>query len=144
MATLGNKRKCYVGATSSSSTTYALLTGETSNNITLNNTLVDISDKAAEYQKFISGIKGGTGSASVHADDTDTQQKTLLDSLEAGGEVPIFIGELGSSSSALTGSKGFAFMAIINSISETNDNGSVSTRDFSYTISGAWTHYPTA
>ena len=84
MATLGNKRKCYVGVTSSSTTTYTLLTGETSNNLTLNNSVIEISDKSTEYQKFIGGIKGGTGGATVHADDSDAQQKALLESLESG------------------------------------------------------------
>ena len=140
MPTLGNKRKCYVGVTSQSSTTYSMLSGETSNQLTLNNNLIEISDKDTEYQDFIGGIKGGTGSATVHADDTNENQKTLLAALEAGTKAPMFIGELGTGG---TPANGHAFLALINSISETNDNGSVSSRDFSFTVSGSWTHYPT-
>ena len=137
-ATLGNKRKCYVGVTTSGSTTYSMLTGETSNSLTLNNNVIEISDKDTEYQSFIGGIKGGTGSVTVHADDTNENQKKLLAALASGDQVPIFIGELNT-----TPTNGLAFMALINSISETNDNGSVASRDFSFTITGAWTHYPT-
>ena len=137
---LGNARKFYVGtaAGNPASITYAWLVGEQSNGINLNGNPVETSDKSSTWQKFIQGIRGGTADVTVQADDEDLQQKALIDSLFAGSTVLCFVGTLSSS----TPSAGLAFEAIINSISDTNDNGSVSTRALSLTITGVPTRYP--
>lgn len=138
-ATLGNSRKAYIGATSGSSTTYAWLTGEQSNTLTINANQVEVSDKSTVWQKFISGVKGATAEVTVFADNTDTQQKAVIAGLFNGQDVAVFIGTLDNSSP----SEGDAFLAVVNSVSDTNDNGSVSTRTISLTANGAVTHYPT-
>lgn len=138
-ATLGNSRKAYIGATSGSSTTYSWLTGEQSNTLTINANQVEVSDKSTVWQKFISGVKGATAEVTVFADNNDTQQKAVIAGLFNGQDVAVFIGTLDNSSP----SEGDAFMAVVNSVSDTNDNGSVSTRTISLTANGAVTHYPT-
>ena len=138
-ATLGNSRKAYIGATSGSSTTYSWLTGEQSNTLTINANQVEVSDKSTVWQKFISGVKGATAEVTVFADNNDTQQKAVIAGLFNGQDVAVFIGTLDNS----TPSEGDAFMAVVNSVSDTNDNGSVSTRTISLTANGAVTHYPT-
>lgn len=138
---LGNARKFYVGTSSGNpaSISYAWLVGEQSNNVNLNGNPVEVSDKSSAWQKFIQGIRGGTADVTVFADDEDAQQMALLDSLVAGSTVLCFVGALSSS----TPSAGIAFEALINQIGDTNDNGSVSTRAVSLTITGAPTLYPT-
>lgn len=138
-ATLGNSRKAYIGATSGNSTTYSWLTGEQSNTLTINANQVEVSDKSTVWQKFISGVKGATAEVTVFADNNDTQQKAVIAGLFNGQDVAVFIGTLDNSSP----SEGDAFMAVVNSVSDTNDNGSVSTRTISLTANGAVTHYPT-
>lgn len=138
-ATLGNSRKAYIGATSGSSTTYTWLTGEQNNTLTINANQVEVSDKSTVWQKFISGVKGATAEVTVFADNNDTQQKAVIAGLFNGQDVAVFIGTLDNSSP----SEGDAFMAVVNSVSDTNDNGSVSTRTISLTANGAVTHYPT-
>ncbi len=137
---LGNARKFYVGSASGNpaTVTYAWLVGEQSNNLNLNGNPVETSDKSSAWQKFIQGIRGGTADVTVQADDEDTQQKALIDALYAGATVLCFVGKLSNSAP----SAGFAFEAIINSIGDTNDNGSVSTRALSLTINGEPVRYP--
>lgn len=139
-ATLGNSRKAYIGASvSGSSTTYTWLTGEQSNTLTINANQVEVSDKSTTWQKFISGVKGATAEVTVFADNTDTQQKAVIAGLFNGQDVAVFIGSLSGNSP----SEGDAFLAVVNSVSDTNDNGSVSTRTISLTANGVVTHYPT-
>ena len=138
-AQMGNSRKFYLGVTASSTTTWTWLSGEQSNSLNRTNNLVETSDKSSEYQQFIGGIKGATGDATVFADDQDAQQLAVLKALESGTPVKIFIGILGTGS---TPSEGESFDALINSIGDTNDNGSVASRSIGYTRTGAPTFYP--
>lgn len=139
--TLGNARKFYLGtAAQGGSTTYAWLAGEQNNSVNLNGNAIEVSDKSTVWQKFIAGVRGGTAEVTIYADDEDDQQKTLLGALIAGTNVLCFVGVLNNSAP----SAGLAFEAVINSISDTNDNGAVSTRTVSLTITGAPTKYPTS
>ena len=52
-----------------------------------------------------------------------------------------FVGKLGTGQSP-TASEGDVFEAIVNAVSDTNDNGAVATRNLSLTANGAVTHYP--
>ena len=52
-----------------------------------------------------------------------------------------FVGKLGTGQSAAP-SEGDVFEAIVNAVSDTNDNGAVATRNLSLTANGAVTHYP--
>lgn len=135
---LGNARKFYLGA-GTGTITYTWLAGEQNNSVTLNGNAIEVSDKNTVWQKFIAGTRGGTADVTVYADDEDTQQMAVLDALAAGTTVLCFVGVLSSS----TPSAGIAFEAVINSISDTNDNNSVATRALSLTITGAPTLYPT-
>lgn len=138
-ATLGNSRKAYIGATSGSSTTYTWLTGEQNNTLTINANQVEVSDKSTTWQKFIPGVKGATAEVTVFVDNSNAQQQAVLAGLHNDQKVAIFIGTLENNAP----SEGDAFMAVVNSVSDTNDNGSVSTRTISLTADGAVTHYPT-
>jgi predicted secreted protein len=138
-ATLGNSRKAYIGATSGNSTTYSWLTGEQSNTLTVNANQVEVSDKSTTWQKFIPGVKGATAEVTVFVDNSNAQQQAVLAGLHNDQKVAIFIGTLENNAP----SEGDAFMAVVNSVSDTNDNGSVSTRTISLTADGAVTHYPT-
>lgn len=138
-AQLGNTRKFYIGVTVSSSTTWTWLSGEQSNSLNRTNNIVETSDKSSAYQRFIGGIKGATGDATVFADDQDEQQLAVLEALESGEKIKIFVGVLGTGS---TPTEGEAFDALINSISDINDNGSVASRSIGWTRTGAPTFYP--
>ena len=135
---LGNARKFYIG-TGSTSISYTWLAGEQNNSVTLNGTAIEVSDKSNAWQKFIAGVRGGTAEVTVHADDEDVQQMAAIDALVAGSTILCFVGTLSSSAP----SAGIAFEAVINSISDTNDNNAVATRTMSLTITGAPTVYPT-
>ena len=132
MAVLGNTRKAYVGSS------HTWLTGEQSNTLTINANQVEVSDKSTVWQQFISGIKGATAEVTVFADNSDAQQIAVLEALFKGEDVDVFIGSLNNS----TLTEGDAFSAVVNSVSDTNDNGSVSSRTISLTANGAVTHYP--
>lgn len=141
MTKLGNKRKFYLGTQSQNSTSYAWLKGEQTNSFNIAGNAIEVSDKETDWQKFIAGVKGATADVTVYADDTDTQQKAIIDALMAGNSVFCFIGELANGGSP---SEGWAFEAVINSIGDTNDNNAVATRAMSLTVTGAPVHYPTA
>lgn len=135
---LGNARKFYIG-TGTGTISYTWLAGEQNNSVTLNGNAIEVSDKATTWQKFISGTRGGTAEVTIYADDEDAQQMAALDALFAGSTILCFVGTLATS----TPSAGIAFEAVINSISDTNDNNSVATRALSLTITGQPTLYPT-
>ena len=135
---LGNSKKFYIG-TGSGTISYTWLAGEQNNSVTLNSNPIEVSDKSTAWQQFIAGVRGGTAEVTIYADDEDAQQMAALDALAGGNTILCFVGTLSSS----TPSAGIAFEAVINSISDTNDNNAVATRTMSLTITGAPTLYPT-
>jgi len=142
MAKLGNARKCYIGT--SVSGTWTWVSGEQSNSFNRTNSAVETSDKSSTWQSFISGIKGATAEVTVYTDDTDNQQKSLISALDGGTSVFCFIGEITTSGSTQTLAAGDAFEAIVTSVSDTNDNGSIASRSISLTVTGSPIHYPVA
>lgn len=134
MAKLGNKNKVYIltGQAEGQPSASDWLVGETSNSFNLNANLVEVSDKSTAWQSFISGIKGATLDVTVNVDSKDAKQKALLDALMNGSEVDAYVGDIDESS-------GFKFKALVGSISDTSDNGSVASRSFSLTANGAVT-----
>lgn len=124
-AILGNKRKVFISAASGNGT---WLAGEQTNSFNLNANLVETSDKSSEWQSFISGIKGATASVTVFADDSSAPQTTAISALIAGSKVYVVIGESASS--------GWTFEALVASVSDTNDNGSVASRVINLTATG--------
>lgn len=129
MANLGNRHKVYMTASAASEASAAdWLVGETSNSLSLNANLIEISDKSSAYQSYIPGIKGGSCSVTINTERADTKQQALLAALVAGTKVYGFVGELGGS--------GVKFAAYVASISESNDNASVSTTTVELTFDG--------
>lgn len=133
---LGNTRKLYL---TTGTTTYNALTGETTSSINLSADMIEVSDKSASWKEYLAGYKGGTVDATIFADETDEQQKALLEALHNGTEVKCFLGNLGSNS---TPAEGDAFSALVASIGETYDTGSAIARNISLQITGEVTHYP--
>jgi len=141
MAQLGNERRVYI-VTGSSTSTYTWLAGEQSNSFNRTAEAIETSDKSTDWAQFLSGKKGATAEVTVYTNDSDAQQKAALSALHNGSQVRVFVGTLTSGSSPAP-SEGDVFAAVVTAISDTNDNGAVSTRSISLTASGAVTHYPT-
>ena len=131
----GHARKVYitsklVESASEGITESDWLTGETNNSLSLNGNLIEVSDKSSgNWQKFINGVKGATVDVTVNVFDKDEKQKSILDSWFNGQKVFVFVGDLEKKA-------GYAFEALVSSISETNDNGDVSKRDMSLQSNG--------
>lgn len=140
MAQLGNERRVYI-VTGTTTKTYTWLAGEQSNSFNRTAEAIETSDKSTEWAQFLSGKKGATAEVTIYTDDTNAQQKAALGALHNGQTVDVFIGTL-SSASTPAPTEGDVFKAVVTAISDTNDNGAVSTRSISLTATGAVTHYP--
>ena len=141
MTVLGNTRRVYI-VTGTTTLTYTWLAGEQTNSFNRTAEGIDTSDKSTVWAQFLSGKKGATAEVTVFTDDTSTEpQHSALAALHNGQIVKVFIGTLSSGNSP-TPTQGDVFDAIITAISDTNDVGTVSTRNISLTASGAVTHYP--
>ena len=146
-AKLGNERRFYMTADTSGSIagkTPTWLAGEQTNNVNRSQDTLEVSDKASgNWKKFIAGMKSMTADVTVYADDSDVQQKKMLDALYEGQNVFCFVGEV-SGSDSLTASSGDAFEAIVTAVNDTNDNNAVSTRQISLQATGEVVRIPTA
>lgn len=139
MATLGNNRRVYISIGSSGTPT-TWLSGEQTNSFNRTAEAIEVSDKSTVWAQFISGKKGATAEVTVFTDDTSAgPQYNAIKALHQGSYVRVFIGTLSGSSP----SEGDVFTAIVTAISDTNDVGTVATRNISLTASGDVTHYPT-
>jgi hypothetical protein len=106
------------------------IAGETSNSLDISRETFGGGDKSSKWDNFFAGKGSWSGSASFNLDNSaDQEQITLLNSLVAGTKVLLFIGELDEEEKQ---SDGIGGTAIITSISETNADGSVSSRDISF------------
>jgi TP901-1 family phage major tail protein len=140
MAELGNTRRVYIVAGSGG--TYTALKGEQSNSVNRSAESIDISDKdSGAWGSTMAGRKSLTVDVTVYADNTDAQQKAMLDAFYKDQVVKVFIGKLGSDN---TPAEGEMFDAVITSISDTNDAGAVATRALSLASKGEPTIYPQA
>lgn len=136
MPKLGNVRRFYVGADK------AWLAGEQNNSFNRTANPIEVTDKSVIWQQFIAGVRGATASVTVYADDTTgLPQATILASWAAGQKVQCFVGELDTSGTDPVIVSGDAFEAVITSISDTNNNNEVASRDIQLTVSGEVTHY---
>ena len=136
MPKLGNVRRFYVGVDK------AWLAGEQNNSFNRSANPIEVTDKSVIWQQFIAGVRGATASVTVYADDTTgLPQATILASWAAGQKVQCFIGELDTSGTDPVIVSGDAFEAVITSISDTNNNNEVASRDIQLTVSGEVTHY---
>ncbi len=136
MAKSGRERKIYLTTIEENEDptpdviTNTWIAGETSNSLDISRETFGGGDKSSTWDDFFAGKGSWSGSASFNLDNSaDEEQITLLDSLVAGTKVLLFIGELDEDEAQ---SDGIGGTAIITSISETNADGSVSSRDISF------------
>jgi len=141
MAVLGNTRRVYI-VTGTSTLTYTWLTGEQTNSFNRTAEAIETSDKSTQWAQFLAGKKGATAEVTVYTDDSDAQQVAALTGLHNGSTVKVFIGTLSTGTNPAP-TAGDLFTAVVTAISDTNDNGSVATRNISLTATGAVTHTPT-
>jgi len=136
MAKSGRERKIYLTTIVDNEDptpdviTNTWIAGETSNSLDISRETFGGGDKSSKWDNFFAGKGSWSGSASFNLDNSaDQEQITLLNSLVAGTKVLLFIGELDKDEKQ---SDGIGGTAIITSISETNADGSVSSRDISF------------
>ena len=135
MAKSGRERKIYLTTIEDEGEVYEVITntwiaGETSNSLDISRETFGGGDKSSTWDDFFAGKGSWSGSAAFNLDNSaDQEQITLLTSLVAGTKVLLFIGELDEEYAQ---SDGIGGTAIITSISETNADGSVSSRDISF------------
>ena len=140
MAELGNTRRVYI--VTGDGNTYTALKGEQTNSVNRSAESIDISDKdTGAWGSTMAGKKSLTLDVTVYADNTDENQKAILNAFYKDQTVKVFIGTIGAGN---TPSEGEAFDAAIVSISDTNDAGAVATRAMSLASKGEPTIYPQA
>lgn len=140
MAELGNTRRVYI--VTGDGNTYTALKGEQTNSVNRSAESIDISDKdTGAWGSTMAGKKSLTLDVTVYADNTDENQKAILNAFYKDQTVKVFIGKIGAGN---TPSEGEAFDAAIVSISDTNDAGAVATRAMSLASKGEPTIYPQA
>jgi predicted secreted protein len=138
MAELGNTRRVYI--VTGDGNTYTALKGEQTNSVNRSAESIDISDKdTGAWGSTMAGKKSLTLDVTVYADNTE--QKAFLDAFYKDQTIKVFVGKLGSGN---TPAEGEAFDAVIVSISDTNDAGTVATRAMSLASKGEPTIYPQA
>lgn len=138
MAELGNTRRVYI--VTGSGNTYTALKGEQTNSVNRSAESIDISDKdSGAWGSTMAGRKSLTLDVTVYADNTDENQLAILTAFYKDQTVKVFVGKLGEGDIP---AEGEAFDAVITSISDTNDAGSVATRAMSLASKGAPTIYP--
>ena len=144
-ARLGNDRRFYLTADTKGSiagTTPVWLAGEQTNSLNRTQDTLEYSDKASgNWKKFLAGMKSATVDVTVFADDSDEQQKEMLDSFYAGQNVFCFVGEV-TGTETLTASKGDAFEAVITAINDTNNQNEVASRQISLQVTGEMVRIP--
>ena len=142
MAELGNSRRVYIVTGDENTNTYTVLKGEQSNSVNRSAESIDVSDKdTGAWGSTMPGKKSFTLDVTVYADNTDAQQKAILNAFYKDQTVKVFVGKLGEGNNP---TEGELFEAAILSISDTNDAGAVATRAMSLASKGEPTLYPKA
>lgn len=137
MATSGRARKIYLSVEGRSTNTW--IAGEISNSLDISRETFGGTDKESLWDDFFAGKGSWSGSASFNLDNTaGGGQITLLNSIIAGTYVYLFVGELNGTAQG----NGIFGKAIVTSVSESNADGSVSSRDISFQGCGAPTKVP--
>ena len=140
MAELGNTRRVYI--ITGSGDTYTVMKGEQTNSVNRSAESIDISDKdTGAWGSTMAGKKSFTVDVTVFADNSDANQKAALNAFYTDQTVKVLIGKSGDGNTPVEGE---AFDAVITSISDTNDAGTVATRSMSLASKGAPTLYPQA
>ena len=137
MAVSGRTRKIYLSVEGGATNTW--ITGEISNSLDISRETFGGADKSSLWDDFFAGKGSWSGSASFNLDNTaNGGQISLLNSIIAGTYVYLFVGELNGNAQ----SDGIFGKAIVTSVSESNADGSVSSRDISFQGCGAPTKVP--
>lgn len=137
MAVSGRTRKIYLSVEGGATNTW--ITGEISNSLDISRETFGGADKTSLWDDFFAGKGSWSGSASFNLDNTaGGGQISLLNSIIAGTYVYLFVGELSGGAQ----SDGIFGKAIVTSVSESNADGSVSSRDISFQGCGAPTKVP--
>lgn len=137
MATSGRARKIYLSVEGRGTNNW--IAGEISNSLDISRETFGGTDKASLWDDFFAGKGSWSGSASFNLDNTaGGGQISLLNSIIAGTYVYLFVGELNGTAQ----SDGIFGKAIVTSVSESNADGSVSSRDISFQGCGAPTKVP--
>lgn len=137
MAVSGRTRKIYLSSSDKATNTW--IVGETSNSLDISRETFGGGAKEDEWDDFFAGRGSWTASASFNLDNSaDKNQISLLSSLIAGTKVHLFIGTVtgGAQTEGVWGE------ALVTSVSESNADGSVSSRDVSFQGCGAPTKVP--
>lgn len=139
MAVSGRTRKIYLSSSDKSTNTW--IVGETSNSLDISRETFGGGAKEDEWDDFFAGRGSWTASASFNLDNSaDKNQISLLNSLIAGTKVYLFIGTVTNGAQT----EGVWGEALVTSVSESNADGSVSSRDVSFQGCGAPTKVPSA
>ena len=132
MATSGRARKIYLSSSDKATNTW--IAGEISNSLDISRETFGGTDKESLWDDFFAGKGSWSGSASFNLDNTaGGKQITLLNSIIEGTYVYLFVGELSGGAQG----NGIFGKAIVTSVSESNADGSVSSRDISFQGCGA-------
>jgi hypothetical protein len=134
MAVSGRTRRVYLTKVKGGVTTYPWIAGETSNSLDISREVFGGGDKSKSWDSFFAGKGNWNGSASFNlSNKASDEQIGLLTSLKAGDKVVVFVGDLvETAKNVFSLSDGIGGEAYITSISETNSDGSVSSRDISF------------
>lgn len=129
MAENGNVRRVYL--VEEQVNTYVI--GQTSGSSSVNDELIDASDKTDEWARYVSGKKSWSATLGVTLDNSATaKQREFLTSLVEGTKVNVFVGVLKEDQQ----SDGIVGEAWVASIEDTFDNGSLSSRSINLTGDG--------
>lgn len=129
MAENGNVRRVYL--VEEQVNTYVI--GQTSGSSSVNDELIDASDKTDEWARYVSGKKSWSATLGVTLDNSATaKQREFLTSLVEGTKVKVFVGVLKEDQQ----SDGIVGEAWVASIEDTFDNGSLSSRSINLTGDG--------
>lgn len=129
MAENGNVRRVYLVEDTVS--TYVI--GQTSGSSSVNDELIDASDKTDEWARYVSGKKSWSATLGVTLDNTaNAKQVEFLNSLVQGSRVKVFVGVLKENEQ----SDGIVGDAWVASIEDTFDNGALSSRTINLTGDG--------
>ena len=138
MAVSGRTRKIYLSSSGKETNTW--IVGETSNSLDISRETFGGGAKEDEWDDFFAGRGSWNASASFNLDNTASGgQIALLNSIIAGTYVYLFVGEFNGSGAQ---SDGIFGKAIVTSASESNADGSVSSRDISFQGCGEPTKVP--
>ena len=129
MAHNGNEIKLYL--VDEATNTYVV--GQTSVNYSLNDDLIEVSDKLTQWIEYISGRKSWSASLSLNLDNTATsKQIEFVEGLQKGQKLKVFIGILKADQQ----SDGIAGDVWVASVENTADANAIASRSVNLTGNG--------